>query len=66
MIGWQSTAQYSSHYASDGHDSNEAVCRYQTRYFTTLVYRVDSGKSLVYRVDSGKSSFVYIYISRFY
>ena len=46
MIGWQqSTTQYASHNASDDRDSNEAVCRYQTSSFSTLVYRVDSGKS---------------------
>ena len=46
VIGWQqSTTQYASHDNSDDRDSNEAVCRYQTSSFTTLVYRVDSGKS---------------------
>ena len=45
VIGWQqSTTQYASHDNSDDRDSNEAVCRYQTSSFTTLVYRVDSGK----------------------
>ena len=51
MIGWQqSTTQYASHDASGDSDSNEVVCEHQTSSFTTLVYRV----------DSGKSSFVYI------
>ena len=48
VIGWQqSTTQYASHNASDDRDSNEAVCRYQTSSFTTLVYRVDSGKYFI-------------------
>ena len=46
MIGWQhSTTQYASHYASGDSDSNETVCMNQTSYFTTLVYRIDSGQS---------------------
>ena len=48
VIGWQqSTTQYASHDNSDDRDSNEAVCRYQTSSFTTLVYRVDSGKTFL-------------------
>ena len=60
VIGWQqSTTQYASHDNSDDRDSNETVCRYQTSSFTTLVYRVDSGKSffLVY-ISRANSAFL--------
>ena len=46
VIGWQqNTTQYASHSASGQSSSNEEVCRGRSSSFTSLVYRISSGKS---------------------
>ena len=56
MIGWQqSTTRYASFYGSGQSDSNDAICRIQINYFTTLVYKLDESEcslvpSLLYKL----------------